>query len=80
MTDIIELIYDDISMDGGITSRELRDLYRKMDAQWQKVEPLLGSETTEKLQSYIARIEGQATLEWFREGFRVGLSLAKEVL
>lgn len=80
MTDIIERIYNDISMNGYIVSRELRQLYGKMDALWSSVEPVLEPETIEKLQEYQVKIEGQVAQEWFREGLRAGLSLVIEAL
>lgn len=78
MTDIIERLYDDISMDGYTVSKELRELYRQMDALLKSVQPLLGPEVVEKLQSCQACIEREATQEWFREGIRVGFSLVLE--
>lgn len=80
MADIVEKIYNNISMDSYTVSKELQRLYRQMDILWSSVEPALDLETIEKLQEHQARIEGQATLEWFREGIRTGLSLVIESL
>lgn len=79
MTDIIERIYHDISMDNNLYSKECRELYGRADTLWNSVLPLLGKETVEKLQEVYLDLEVQTTLEWFREGVRTGLSLAQEL-
>lgn len=78
MTDIIERLYDDISMDDYTVSKELRELYRQMDTLMKSIQPLLGPELVEKLRTCQAGIERQATQKWFREGIRTGLSLMME--
>jgi len=80
MTDIIESIFDYISMDGGITSAEYRKQYKRAEALWDSVRPVLDPEIIEKLKGCYLNIEEQSNLEWFREGLRVGLSLVIEAL
>lgn len=80
MTDIIESIYENISMDGGIVSAEYRERYRRARVLWDSVQPVLGTEMIEKLKECYFDAEEQSNLDWFREGIRIGLSLMMEVL
>lgn len=80
MTDIIESIYENISMDGGIVSAEYRERYRRARVLWDSVQPVLGTEMIEKLKECYFDAEEQSNLDWFREGIRIGLSLVLEVL
>lgn len=80
MTDIIKEIYEERFFGERHLSEEYRALEDKDSALWQKVRPLLGRELIDQMQNSQSDINYQTNYEWFREGFRLGAGLMRELL
>lgn len=80
MTSVIREIYNDMMAKGLAVTPEYRELCRKNDMLLEKIRPLLGEETIEKLQNNQSDIVLQTNLEWFREGIRIGAAFMRELL
>ena len=80
MTDIIKELYDSALYTDRAPSEELLALRAEESKLWEKIEPLLGLETMDKLTDVQASIDNEKNLTWFREGFRLGASLMLELL
>ena len=80
MNDILEELYVDYFLEQYKPSPETRAATRKEGEALGKLLPGLGGDTVEELQARQSETLISSNLDWFREGFRLGVSLMMEVL
>lgn len=80
MSDIIKELFESPLYTDRAPSKELLALRAEELELWEKIEPLLGLETMDKLNDIQASIDNEKNLTWFREGFRLGAGLMRELL
>ena len=80
MTDILKKLYESEGLFNMPVSEEYKALCHKDFKLWEKLEPLLGTDTLDELSDSTAHVEDQRNFNWFRAGFRLGASLMLELL
>lgn len=80
MNDILEELYMDYFLEQYKPSPETRAATRKEGEALGKLLPGLGGDTVEELQARQSETLISSNLDWFREGFRLGVALMMEVL
>ncbi len=80
MNDILEELYMGYFLEQHKPSPETRAATRKEGEALGKLLPGLGGDTVEELQARQSETLISSNLDWFREGFRLGVSLMLEVL
>ena len=80
MNDILEELYMGYFLEQYKPSPETRATTRKEGEALGKLLPGLGGDTVEELQARQSETLISSNLDWFREGFRLGVALMMEVL
>ena len=78
MTDILKELYLSYFEGAHKPTPEYRDACKKELESWNKLN--LSEEVLSELQRREADVVTESSIEWFREGFRLGVSLMLEML
>lgn len=79
INDILKKIYTCLSEE-YLPDREYEKLFREIETLWMDTEEILGEEKALRLQKLECAMEDQSNLEWFREGWRLGLLITLDLL
>ena len=80
MQNLLKELYKEYYSGSYKPTAEYFALTQKEQDLWDRVEPLIGQETAERLQDSQGEISDELSYGWFREGIRVGVLLMLELL
>lgn len=77
---ILEKLYHDLYEPNAPYRPEMREIYERYDAAWEKAEALLGDGLSHELLGSILELMDAEACNDFKEGFRLGVQFMYELL